>query len=439
MCKFASILIFIIFLMIGYPACPVKAADLRPIKVGLAVDQQAITLDVADIEAILDLTGSKAVNLPVPADQVIFTASNDTLELDCIPIGTGPLLIIPGENPLIWNNHRYRGGFLISAQNSLISLIDFVSIDDYLRGVVPREVMASWPSAALKAQAIAARTYTIASLGRHDKNKFDLCPTDHCQVYGGIDSEKASTDIAVESTTGKIITYRGKVISAVYHSSSGGSTFDVSTVWNDSMPYLKPAIDWDQNAPYNQWTRFMNWEDLQGLVGHFYPTVGQLQEIAGVRYDQNGKLLKITFQGDLGSTTINGEQFRSLTGLPSARVQIGVIYGPIPFVNLWWIPGSDYPQALMADTDITGLIADVLTPPWDLPEPWSWLQDKTPIRLVLRGSGWGHGVGLSQWGAKGMAEAGYNERQILEHYYPGASITDIGNLRMDGSKLNAGQ
>ncbi|HEX3045843.1 MAG TPA: SpoIID/LytB domain-containing protein, partial [Bacillota bacterium] len=203
MSKFTNILILIVFLIMGYPASPVKAADLRPIKVGLAVDQQAITLDVADIEAILDLTGSKAVNIPVPADQVVFTASNDTLELDYIPIGTGPFLIVPGANPLIWNNHRYRGGFLISARNSLISLIDFVSMDDYLRGVIPREVMASWPSAALKAQAIAARTYTIASLGRHDKNKFDLCPTDHCQVYGGIDAEKASTDIAVESTAGK--------------------------------------------------------------------------------------------------------------------------------------------------------------------------------------------------------------------------------------------
>ncbi len=439
MSKLTNILILIAFLMIGYPACPVKAADLRPIKVGLAVDQATITLDVADIEAILDLTGPKAVNLLVPADQVIFTASSDTLELDYIPIGTGPFLVIPGPNPLVWNNHRYRGGFLISAKNSRISLIDYISLDDYLRGVVPREVMASWPSAALKAQAIAARTYAIASLGRHDKNNFDLCPTDHCQVYGGIDSEKASTDIAVESTAGEVITYRGRVISAVYHSSSGGSTFDASTVWNDNVPYLKPAIDWDQNSPYNQWTRSMNWEELQGLVSHYYPLVGQLQQVTGVSYGPDGKLLKIALRGDLSSRTISGEQFRSLTGLPSSRVQIGIIYGPMPFVNLWWLPGSLYPQALMANSDITGLIADVLTPPWDLPDPWSWLEDKFPIRMVLRGSGWGHGVGLSQWGAKGMAEAGYNERQILEHYYPGATITDIGNLHMDGSKMNAGQ
>ncbi len=437
--KFMKIFIWIGFLMIGYHPNPVMAADLRPVKVGLAVDQDAITLWVADCEAILDLTGAEPVNLLIPGDQVVFTVCNDTLELDSVPIGAGPFLVIPGQSPLIWNNHRYRGGFLISAKNNHISLIDYISLDDYLRGVVPREVMASWPPAALRAQAIAARTYAIASLGRHANRDFDLCPTDHCQVYGGIDSEKTSTNIAVDSTSGKIITYRGKVISAVYHSSSGGSTAEVASVWNESVPYLKSTIDWDQNSPYNQWTRSMNWEDLQGLVSHFYPSVGQLQQISGISYSPDGKLLKITLLGNLDFKILSGEQFRSLTGIPSVKAQIGVIYGPLPFINLWWLPGSPYPQALMADSDIPGLFADVLMPPWDLPDPWSWLQDKIPFRIVLRGSGWGHGVGMSQWGAKGMAEAGYNERQILEHYYPGAMITDVSNLHMDGSKRNAGQ
>lgn len=437
--KLMKILIWIGCLMIGYNPNPVMAANLRPVKVGLAVEQDALTLWVADSEAILDLTGVEPVNLLIPGDQVIFTACNDILELDGVPIGVGPVLVIPGQSPLMWNNHRYRGGFLISAKNNHINLIDYISLDDYLQGVVPREVMASWPPAALRAQAIAARTYAIASLGRHANHGFDLCPTDHCQVYGGIDSEKSSTNLAVDSTSGQIITYRGRVISAVYHSSSGGSTFEAASVWNESVPYLKSTVDWDQNSPYNQWTRSMNWEDLQGMVSRFYPSVGQLQQISGVSYSPDGKLLKVILQGNLDFKILSGEQFRSLIGLPSVKAQIGVIYGPLPFVNLWWLPGSPYPQALMADTDIPGLFADVLMPPWELPDPWSWLQDKAPLRIVLRGSGWGHGVGMSQWGAKGMAEAGYNERQILEHYYPGAMITDVNNLRMDGSKSNAGQ
>lgn len=437
--KIMKILIGIGCLMIGYSPIPVMAADLRPVKVGLAVEQDALTLWVADSEAILDLTGAEPVNLLIPGDQVFFTAWNDILELDGVPMGAGPVLVIPGQSPLMWNNHRYRGGFLISAKNNHINLIDYISLDDYLRGVVPREVMASWPPAALRAQAIAARTYAIASLGRHANHGFDLCPIDHCQVYGGIDSEKPSTNLAVDSTSGEIITYRGRVISAVYHSSSGGSTFEASSVWNESVPYLKSTVDWDQNSPYNQWTRSMNWEELQGMVSRFYPSVGQLQQISGVSYSPDGKLLKVTLQGNLDFKILSGEQFRSLTGLPSVKAQIGVIYGPLPFINLWWIPGSPYPQALMADADIPGLFADVLVPPWELPDPWSWLRDKVPLRMVLRGSGWGHGVGMSQWGAKGMAEAGYSERQILEHYYPGAMVTDVNDLRMDGRKSNAGQ
>jgi stage II sporulation protein D len=231
-----------------------------------------------------------------------------------------------------------------------------------------------------------------------------------------------------------VVAYRGKVISALYHSSSGGSTSDSANVWNYNAPYLKTALDWDQNSPHNQWVKYLYWEELQGLTMRSYPSIGRLKLVLPQVYSQEGQLLKIALQGDLAEKTITGEQFRSLAGLPSSKVQIGVIYGPQPFINLWWSPNKSLPVAVMANNEIPGLIADVLTPPWDLPDPWSWLQDKEPVKIVLRGSGWGHGVGLSQWGAKGMAEVGYNERQILEHYYPGATITDIGNIRTDGSK-----
>jgi stage II sporulation protein D len=437
--NFILSLMVLIILTFIQPVCGAEAMDLGPIKIGLTTNEDQIILNVVDTVAIIDLTNSEPVNLAIPGDQVVFTACGDQIALNFIPISSGPFLVIPSAGSFTWNAHHYRGGILIAAKNNQLNLIDYVSLEDYLRGVVPREVMASWPLAALRAQAIAARTYAISSLGRHVNNGFDLCPTDHCQVYGGMDAEKESTDIAVTSTSGEVITYHGKVISAVYHSSSGGYTLDPATVWNFSSPYLKPMVDWDQNAPYTQWNRYMNWEDLQGLVMHYYPALGRLQRVSSLSYGQDGTLLKITLRGDLAENTISGEQFRALAGLPSVKVQIGVIYGPAPFINLWLVPNSLYPQSLMASNEVPGLIADVLTPPWDLPDPWSWLQDKEPIRMVLRGSGWGHGVGLSQWGAKGMADAGYNERQILEHYYPGATVTDIANIRKDGSKNNAGQ
>lgn len=130
-------------------------------------------------------------------------------------------------------------------------------------------------------------------------------------------------------------------------------------------------------------------------------------------------------KGDLNQTMISGEQFRFLAGLPSSTLQIGVIYGPEPYITVWWSHKDIYPTAIAANNEIPGLTADLLDPPWDLPDPWAWLQDKNPVKIVIKGSGWGHGVGLSQWGAKGMAENGFNEQQILEHYYPGAKVTLI--------------
>jgi stage II sporulation protein D (peptidoglycan lytic transglycosylase) len=404
------------------------------VKIGLATDQNQIILNLTDATGILDLSSPEPLTVPIPSDQIVLMASGDQILVNFLPVSSGPLLIIPRSSLLTWNAHSYRGGLMIVAKNNQLTLINYLSLEDYLRGVVPREVPADWPMVALKAQAIAARTYAMASLGRHSANGFDLCPTDHCQVYGGVDSEHPSTDLAVAGTAGEVISYRGKVISALYHSSSGGFTLDAADVWNTSVPYLKPVVDWDQNSPYNQWTKYLNWEDLLGLVSHSYPSLGRLKLLLPLSYGQDGKLLKITLRGDLGEITLTGEQFRFLTGLPSSKVQIGVIYGPEPFINLWWAPNSPYPQAVMANNEVPGLVADVLVPPWDLPDPWSWLQDKVPLRIIMRGSGWGHGVGLSQWGAKGMAEAGYNERQILEHYYPGTAITDIYNINFDGSK-----
>ncbi len=137
--------------------------------------------------------------------------------------------------------------------------------------------------------------------------------------------------------------------------------------------------------------------------------------------------MKLLLKGTLSETIINGEQFRYNTGIMSSNIQLALIYGPEPYVTLWWVHGTLYPEVLMANTEVPGLAADVLNPPWDNLEPWEWLRDKEPLKVVIKGSGLGHGVGLSQEGAKTMAEAGYNERRILEYFYPGAKVTQWSN------------
>jgi stage II sporulation protein D len=402
--------------------------ELRSVKIGLALDQVELTLDPMDLGGILDLAGSSTRPLPLPGDLITVTVSGEMLFINGIPISSGPLAVMPGSQNLTWSGRSYRGIFLITTQNGKINLINQLLLEEYLQGVVPKEVIPEWPMAALKAQAIAARTFTAASLGRHGA-RFDLCATTHCQVYGGVTAEHPNTNLAVVETAGKVITYNGKIISAFYHAASGGMTDDAANIWMVSSPYLKPVIEWDQSSPWTQWTRSYNWTELQGIAVRDFPQIGRLTQVLPVSFESDGKrILRLKLKGDTGEVFISGEQFRYSTGIPSSQMQMGIIYGPEPFITLWWTHNL-FPEALTANNEIPGLAADLLNPPWDLPDPWAWLQDKEPVKMVLRGAGWGHGVGLSQWGARGMSDNGFNERQILEHYYPGSIITSLDKLK----------
>lgn len=399
----------------------------RQVNIGLATNQTEIVLTLSGTETILDLAASPAQTIFLPGDQEVITCIEDALFINDIPVGTGPLLVIPEGSLLSLGSRNYRGMFLITAQKGKLQLINRLELEEYLQGVVPREVSPGWPAAVLKTQAIAARTYTYTSLKRHQDNGFDLCATDHCQVYGGATAEYLSTNKAVMETKGQVLTYKGKIIGAFYHSSSGGYTEDAANVWSSSSPYLKPVIDWDQNSPYARWTRTLSWLELQGLATGAYPGIGRLKQLLPVAFGKDGRILRLTLKGDLGEVSLSGNQFRGLAGIPSSNMQFLLVYGPEPLITLDWSNRQPYP-AVLSPSDIPGIAAEILNPPWDQPDPWAWLADKEPLKLVIRGAGWGHGVGMSQWGAKGMADFGYNERQILAHYYPGTVIKTIDKL-----------
>jgi stage II sporulation protein D len=407
----------------------VCAAPSSLIKIGLIWGQTEIKLTLNDQDRIYDLSGPGPVALATPGDgQSVFAFSGDEITLNGAPAGKGPLRIVPAATFLTWNTRIYRGEFLIFAREGRLTLINQIQLEDYLRGVLPKEVSPKWPMAALKAQAIAARTYTIATLGKHKEEGFDLCTTIHCQVYGGAAGEDPATDTAVLETAGEIVVCDGKVINAIYHSSSGGYTEDPVNVWGCAVSYLKPVPDWDQNSPHYQWVRSLEWSVLQAATERNYPQIGALQRVTPATLGANGRVYKVALKGECGEMIITGEQFRNLTGLPSSNMQWSLVYGPEPLITLWWLKDSVYPEALV-ESAIPGSPFEAISPPWDSPDPWAWLQDKQPFRLIVKGNGWGHRVGLSQWGAKGMAEAGFNEEQILEYYYQGVSIIKIEDLQ----------
>jgi stage II sporulation protein D len=424
--KFRWIVLVAVLLVLGAGRSIVAQDGPALVRIGLAQAQAELCFDLSAGGYLLDLGQGTPAQLAPPGDQLVVSALDDGIFLNNLPIGPGPLVIVPDAGLLGWNNRSYRGEFLITASGGRLNLINRLPVEDYLRGVVPREVYPSWPLASLKAQAVAARTYTVASLGRHGAEGFDLCATTHCQAYGGATVEHPNTDRAVAETAGQILTYNGKAISAFFHDSSGGLTADPAKVWTVSLPYLKEVYDWDFNTPHAQWTRSFTWPELQAIAARSYPQLGTLIQLRPVEFGKDGRVLKLAVKGTLGEQTLSGEQFRYQTGIPSTNIKIAVVYGPEPAIALWWVHGAVFPEAIVRSPEIPGFGAEVLSPPWDLPDPWEWLRDKEPQLVVVKGSGWGHGVGLSQWGAKGMADRGYNERQILEYFYPGATITALG-------------
>lgn len=418
----------ILILLLG----PVVLGDSngRLIKVGLAQNQTSLTIAISGIdEQVMDLSQGTEIPVALSGTELVFTWTGSQIAINNLPVSAGPILIRPGASFLSWNSRHYRGMLLVSAVNGRLQLINQIQLEDYLRGVLPKEVSPAWPMAALKAQAIAARTYTVASVNRHAKEGFDLCATTHCQVYGGTDGQTQITDQAVSETANQVMVYKGKIISAMYHSSSGGSTEDPKNIWGFSTPYLTQVLDWDQNSPHSEWSRTIDWTQAQIAASRTYPKIGRLIQIWPAALGEDGKVRKIKLKGDLGETVISGESFRYLLNLPSSDIQLGLVYGPDPLIYLWWSHNSAYPESVLTSNEGGRAVTEFLSPPWNLPDPCSWLEDKDLLQIVIKGNGWGHRVGLSQWGAKGMAEAGFNEHQILEYYYPGITIVGAEQIK----------
>lgn len=391
------------------------------VKIGLALNTAEIRLAAGGETALLDFGNGDPRALPWPGDQALFTAIGELIYLNEIPVGRGPLIVVPVTDFVVWDEKRYRGELIIINQNGTLNLVNRLSLENYLRGVVPKEVPAGWPMAALKAQAIAARTYTLANSERHRNDGFQLCATTHCQVYEGVDGEHPETDRAVLESDGLVITYNGRLISAVYHDTAGGYTKDAAEIWNYEVPYLKPVPAWDTGSPYSQWNRSIAWDELRTQLGKAFPELGKLRQLSPAAFSDDGRVIKLNLQGEAGERVITGEQFRQAVGLPSSHMKIGIAYGLEPLITLWWLYGQKNPAAIISEPEVPEPVMQEPEAAGEVAD-WPQLQGKPPVRLVINGAGRGHGVGLSQWGAKRMAEAGYNERQILEHFYPGAKL-----------------
>lgn len=369
---------------------------------------------------------------------------------------------ITGAGFLKFNGKTYRGAFLITQRGGLLNVLD---VEQYVCGVLPAEVGASWHMQALRAQAICARTYVLKqSMNRQDKG-YDVVDTDADQVYKGQGVETARTNQAAASTTGEILTYGNDIAYTYFHSDSGGHTADISDVWGQNLPYLvgvPEAVSY--KSPVSSWSAKIPASKIQAAITRVTGTdIGPISEIQVSEVDQGGRAIRMTFIGSKGSKTIRASQFRTAVDPRTLKSTMFTPSGgafsasdtltPSGLVSRQPSRASSTGMTFEEEQGIARMTAegvfttteliDMLTNPAKRKayyqtglsrssrgkaqpakpkNKYGYSIEKSGSDFVFYGRGWGHGVGMSQWGAMAMAEQGWTAEKILEHYYPGTAI-----------------
>ena len=346
------------------------------------------------------------------------------------PLGIRPLEA--GEKTVTWfSGYRYYGGFEYQrAAGGALSVINVVDLEDYVKCVIPWEMSSDWPLEALKAQSVCARTYA-ACQSKHTSQGFDICAATHCQVYRGTAKCSSHSDSAVEQTTGQYLYYNGQIIrEAVYCSSNGGASEDSANVWGSDEPYLKGKSDPYEallagRIPKYSWSTTYSAQELTDLLNSRGYGVGSVKNVYVSAITGTGNVLSLTFTGTSGSRTITREACRTLLNLRSQRFAInggGASYS----VNE---DGSSVMDGGMSAIDGSGAVSAIsaASETYVITSSGTAALARKPQQpatgsFVISGSGNGHNVGMSQWGAYAMADLGYSYRDILQFYYTGVTI-----------------
>lgn len=281
-----------------------------------------------------------------------------------------PYIIESAGEPVFINDIGYRGKFELHNILGKIHIINIVNVEEYLYSVIPSEMPASWNQEALKAQAVASRTYTFYHLLKKNKSQaiYDIDSTTNFQVYKGIVSENPDSTKAVQETNGIIMTYEHEPILAYFHSSSGGKTIDPKYVWKGcDLPYIRGVkCNFDKESPHYNWEVILSIDEISDALMKKYSRMGKIKSISFKRFDS--RVVEVNIVHSSGDISLTGNEFRLL-----------------------------FPGSKIRSTFFTS--------------------ERKGTSLVLNGKGWGHGVGMSQWGAKGRGEQGQDYKEILNHYY----------------------
>ena len=344
-----------------------------------------------------------------------------------------------GRHTETWcKGYKYPGGFEYRPNaDGTLTVINVVDIEDYVKGVVPYEMDKDWPLAALETQAVCARTYAVKT--RHPSLGFDVCAGTDCQVYYGRNRATDMTDAAVDNTAGEMIYYGGKPAdTVVYCASNGGATEDAANVWS-SIPYLvgkKDPYEATTNIPNYNWSVTYTTDELTWILEQKGYSIGTVKNVYVAEFTPMGNVSKVTFEGSRDSVTVKGETCRTIfyssTYNKSVKSQRFTINGAGAASGGIYINDSNTVLRSLEGVSVLGgggktvrldgsasvLSASGMSTVGEGQTP-AFSKDGT---FTIVGSGSGHNLGMSQYGAKAMAELGYTYDEILKFYYTDITI-----------------
>ena len=359
--------------------CPVFAPSpaSADTTIRVAVVQNAESVALAASSGLL----VKAPNDDVDANgRITVTAGPSGLVVDGRRLRSDRIEVRGRSGDVTVNNLTVAGRVTIKRQNGKLIAINEVALEDYVKGVVPAEMNAAWHPEALKAQAMAARTYALYKIRQNGKKDFDVAASTKDQVYKGRAGADGPAGRATDETRGQVLAFQNEPILAAFFSTAAGPTEDAINVWSVDLPYLKGVeCPFDINSPLFQW-RTDVWLPLleQRLREEGFP-VGVIAGLSPAVYTKAGRVSRVRILHSDGELHVKGEDLRRVLGY--------TVLASTQF-----------------DFEVVG------------------------FQIQFTGRGAGHGVGLCQWGAKELAEKGYSAEAIVRYYYPGAEIRDISSL-----------
>ncbi|MBU4602551.1 SpoIID/LytB domain-containing protein [bacterium] len=432
----------------------VLAAEKQPIlRVGIFLDQTETSISGDGTFKIYNLKSNVLVS--EERNRVVKLLPHDKgIEILGKGVYSGPIEIIPVGNTKIivmfnGQKYRYRGNIevAIDKEHRKLNVINIIGIEEYLYGVLKKEISPSWPSEALKAQAVAARTFAIFNMNKYIDKGYNICASTNSQAYGGVNHEDPLTNKAVDETRGIIMVYKGEPINAVYHSDSGGYTENSENVWGSFLPYLrsvKSKFEEKVSPPYHTWSYSINEKDLTEKLQKQGHKINSIVSIEPVKKSETGRASELVFTADNNKViNMKTNDFRSLIGVDLIRSTFFNIKVIGKESNI--TEDTEDKKEIEDKEEQKESIKEILEQKkdWTIKELLELMKKNkeekeeekeekvleaeivksdTPLTFIFSGSGNGHGVGMSQWGAYGMTLQGSRYQDILKYYYQGIDI-----------------